>query len=158
METLSKDLLQARENLTKAQERQKKYADKKRRPLELQVGDQVLLPTKYLNIAGAGPCHKFGPLYIGPFKVAECYTTAYKLELPEHIRVHPVFDVSQLKLYRVPKDARRRSQPPEAVTSPDGQEEYFVEEIVNHRVRKRRRRTVKEYLIFWEGYPAHDAI
>ena len=60
-------------------------------------------------------------------------------------------------LYRAPKDDRRRSQPPEAVPSTDGHEEYFVEEIVNHRERKRGRRTVKEYLVFWEGYPAHDA-
>ena len=52
MTTLSKDLLQARENLQKAQERQKRYADKKRRHLELHVGDEVLLSTKYLNIAG----------------------------------------------------------------------------------------------------------
>ena len=157
METLSKDLLQARENLAKAQDRQKRYADKKRRPLELQAGDEVLLSTKYLNIAGVGPSHKFGPLYIGPFKVQECYTTAYKLELPEHIRVHPIFHVSQLKLYRAPKDAGRRSQPPEAITSTDGHVEYFVEEIVNHRVRKSGRRIVKEYLVFWEGYPAHEA-
>ena len=55
MATLSKDLLQARENLQKAQERQKQYADKKRRPLELKVGDEVLLSTKYLNIAGIEP-------------------------------------------------------------------------------------------------------
>ena len=99
MTTLSKDLLQARENLQKAEERRKRYADKKRRPLELHVGDEVLLSTKYLNIARIGPSPKFEPLYIGPFKVAECYTTAYKLELPEHIRVHPTFHVSQLKLY-----------------------------------------------------------
>ena len=125
--------------------------------MELHVGDEVLLSTKYLNIAGVGPSHKFGPLYIGPFKVAECYTTAYKLELAEHIRVHPIFHVSQLKLYRAPKDARRRSQPREAIISTDGHEEYFVDEIVNHRMRKRGRRTTKEYLVFWEGYPAHEA-
>jgi len=60
-------------------------------------------------------------------------------------------------LYQAPKDARRRSQPPEAITSTDGHVEYFVEEIVNHRVRKSGRRIVKEYLVFWEGYPAHEA-
>ena len=157
IETLSKDLLQARGNLAKAQERQKRYADKKRRPLQISVGDEVLLSTKYLNIAGAGPCHKFGPLYIGPFKVMETYSNAYKLELPEHIRVHPIFHVSQLKLYRAPTDTTRRSQPPEVVISTDGHEEYFVDEIVNHRVRKRGRRITKEYLVFWEGFPAHEA-
>ena len=56
-----------------------------------------------------------------------------------------------------PKDNRRRSQPPEAITSMDGHEEYFVEEIVNHRERKHGRRPIKEYLVFWEGSPARDA-
>ena len=157
METLSQDLLQAGENLQRAQERQKQYADKKRRPLELKSGDEVLLSTKYLNIAGVGPSHKFGPLYIGPFQVLECYPTAYKLELPEHIRVHPVFHVSQLKLYKAPKDERRRVQPPDAIQSTDGHEEYYVDEIVNHRVRTRGRQRIKEFLVFWEGYPAHEA-
>ena len=60
MATLSQDLLQARANLQRAQERQKQYADKKRRPLELKTGDEVLLAMKYLNIAGVGPSHKFG--------------------------------------------------------------------------------------------------
>ena len=115
------------------------------------------MSTKYLNIAGVGPSHKFGPLYIGPFQVLECYPTAYKLELPEHIRVHPVFHVSQLKLYKAPKDERRRVQPPDAIQSTDGHEEYYVDEIVNHRVRTRGRQRIKEFLVFWEGYPAHEA-
>ena len=34
-------MAQALENLNRAQEKQKKYADKKRRELELQVGDEV---------------------------------------------------------------------------------------------------------------------
>ena len=157
MATLSKDLLQAKNNLQKAQERQKRYADKKRRPLELKAGDEVLLSTKYLNVSGVGPSHKFGPLYIGPFRILECYSTAYKLELPAHIRVHPVFHTSQLKLYRAPKDASRRIQPPEAVLSTDGHEEYFVDEIVDHRVTTRGRQQRKEFLVFWEGYPAHEA-
>ena len=57
----------------------------------------------------------------------------------------------------MPKDARRHSQPREAIISTDGHEEYFVDEIVDHRMRKHRRRTTKEYLVFWEGYPTHEA-
>ena len=36
-----------------------------------------------------------------------------------------------------------------------GQEEFEVEEIINHRKRRRGRRTKIEYLILWKGYPAH---
>ena len=49
---LEEDLAQALENLNRAQEKQKKYADKKRRELELQVGDEVLLSTRNLTSAG----------------------------------------------------------------------------------------------------------
>ena len=38
---LEEDLAQALENLNRAQDKQKKCADKKRRELELQVGDEV---------------------------------------------------------------------------------------------------------------------
>ena len=47
---LQEDLAQALENLNRAQDKQKKYADKKGRELELQVGDEVLLSTKNLRV------------------------------------------------------------------------------------------------------------
>ena len=37
-----------------------------------------------------------------------------------------------------------------------GQEEYEVEEIINHRKRHRGRTTKIEYLILWKGYPRHE--
>ena len=43
-------MAQALLNLKRAQERQKNYADKKRRELELQVGDEVLLSTRNLLV------------------------------------------------------------------------------------------------------------
>ena len=41
-------MAQAIRNLKRAQENQKGYADSRRRELEFQVGDQVLLSTKNL--------------------------------------------------------------------------------------------------------------
>ena len=88
-------MAQALQNLQRAHERQKKYADKKRRMLELQVGDEVLLSTKNLLLAVAiGGSHKLGPLCGGPFTVLEKLIAAYKLDLPPHMKVHPVFHVS----------------------------------------------------------------
>ena len=37
-----------------------------------------------------------------------------------------------------------------------GQEEYEVEEIINHRKRRRDRTTKIEYLILWKGYQRHE--
>ena len=155
---LADDLDQAKNNLQKAQDRQKRNADRRRRDLEIQVGDEVLLSTKTLPVAvAAGGSKKLGPLYCGPFKVIEKMTTAYKLELPQHMQIYPVFHVSQLKLYRKPDREERRYSKPGPVITAEG-EEYEVDEIVRHRKRQRGRQKPKiEYLVFWKGYPAHEA-
>ena len=59
-----------RQNMLTAQSRQKSYADIRRRALEFQVGDQVLLkvsPTK--GIVRFGTMRKLSPRYVGPFPV-----------------------------------------------------------------------------------------
>ena len=61
------------------------------------VGDQVLLATDHLSIAGH---KKFKPKFAGPFTVdARVGDLAYRLKLPITMRMHPVFHVSRLKPY-----------------------------------------------------------
>ena len=87
-------MTQAMDNLRRAQEKQKQYADKRRRDVEFQVGDEVLLATKtLLVVVAARGSSKLGPLYCGPFEVVENNRTAYKLNLPPHMKMHPVFHV-----------------------------------------------------------------
>ena len=43
-------MTQAMENLRRAQEKQKRYADKRIRELELNIGDEVLLSTRNLPV------------------------------------------------------------------------------------------------------------
>ena len=125
--------------------------------MEFQVGDEVLLSTTNLLVKVAtGGSKKLGTLYYGPFIVLEVHTAAYKLDLPPHMKVHPIFYVSQLKLYRKPEDESRTYQKPDSVLAATSQEEYKVEEIINHRKRWHGKRTKIEYLILWKGYPAHD--
>ena len=63
--------------------------------MEFQVGDEVLLSIKSLPVKVATwGTQKLGSLYCGPFIVLETYTTAYKLDLPPHMKVHLVFHVS----------------------------------------------------------------
>ena len=49
LEQLHQDVDQAVQNLRQAQERQKRYADRRRRVMEFEVGDEVLLSTRNLT-------------------------------------------------------------------------------------------------------------
>jgi hypothetical protein len=87
-------------NLEAAQARQKSYYDKRRKPLQFEVGDHVYLkvsPTK--GVQRFGIKGKLAPRYIGPYEVKEtCGPIAYQLKLPPHMSaIHDVFHVSQLK-------------------------------------------------------------
>ena len=125
--------------------------------MDIQEGDEVLLSTKNLPVVGATEgSRKLGPLYYRPFTILEKLIAAYKLDLPPHMKVHPIFHVSQLKLYQKPEDQTRTYQKPDPMMTATGQEEYEVEEVVNHRKRRCGKKTKIEYLIFWKGYPAHE--
>ena len=103
-----------------------------------------------MKVAARGS-KNLGPLYCGPFRILEKYTSAYHLELPQHMQIHPVFHVSQLKLYRKPMNEARTYQKPDPIITDAGQEEYEVEEIINHRKRRHGRTTKIEYLIYGKG-------
>ena len=116
--------------------------------MDIQVGDEVLLSTKTLPVAVAAEgSRKLGPLYCGPFRVIEKLTTAYRLALPPHMQIYPVFHVSQLKLYRKPVNEKRRYNKPGPIVTLEG-EEFEVDEIVRHQKRKRGKKTKIEYLVF----------
>ena len=102
----------------------------------------------------AGGSRKLGLLYCGPFTILEKLTSAYHLDLTPHMKVHPVFHVSQLKLHRKPEDSKRRYEKPDPIMR-DASEEYEVEEILNHHKSRRGRKMIIECLICWKGYPAH---
>ncbi|GKF96894.1 hypothetical protein Tco_0292715, partial [Tanacetum coccineum] len=83
-----------------AHDRKKSYADLKRKPIDFQVGDKVMLKVSpWKGVVHFGKRGKLNPRYVGPFKVLEKVgEVAYKLELPEELsRVHNTFHVSNLK-------------------------------------------------------------
>ncbi|GKF68419.1 hypothetical protein Tco_0198098 [Tanacetum coccineum] len=78
----------------------KHFADLKRKPMEFQVGDKVMLKVSpWKGVVRFSKQGKLNPRYVGPFKVLEKVgEVAYKLELPEELsRVHDTFHVSNLK-------------------------------------------------------------
>ncbi|GJV61543.1 putative reverse transcriptase domain-containing protein [Tanacetum coccineum] len=68
-----------------AQDRQKSYADVRRKPLEFQVRDKVMLKVSpWKGVIRFGKRGKLNPCYVRPFKIlAKIGTVAYRLELSE---------------------------------------------------------------------------
>nr|GFA50024.1 putative reverse transcriptase domain-containing protein [Tanacetum cinerariifolium] len=93
-------IVQIKQRMQAARDRQKSYADLKCKPMEFQVGDKVMLKVSpWKGVVRSGKRGKLNPRYVGPFKVLEKIgKVAYKLELPEELsRVHNTFHVSNLK-------------------------------------------------------------
>ncbi|GJZ13890.1 putative reverse transcriptase domain-containing protein [Tanacetum coccineum] len=98
-ETTEKIIL-IKQRIQAAQDRQKSYADLKRKPMEFEVGDRVMLKVSpWKGVVRFGKRGKLNPRYVGPFKVlAKVGKVAYRLELPQELsRVHHTFHVSNLK-------------------------------------------------------------
>ncbi|GJX54652.1 putative reverse transcriptase domain-containing protein [Tanacetum coccineum] len=80
--------------------KQRRQTDLKRKPMEFQVGDKVMLKVSpWKGVECFSKRGKLNPRYVGPFKVLEKVgSVAYKLELPQELsRVHNTFHVSNLK-------------------------------------------------------------
>ncbi|GJW81330.1 putative reverse transcriptase domain-containing protein [Tanacetum coccineum] len=93
-------IIQIKQRMQAARDRQKSYADFKRKPMEFQVGVKVMLKVlPWKGVVCFGKWGKLNPRYDGPFKVIERVgEVAYKLDLPEELsRVHNTFHVSNLK-------------------------------------------------------------
>ncbi|GKA08549.1 putative reverse transcriptase domain-containing protein [Tanacetum coccineum] len=86
--------------LKAARDRQKSYADKRRKPLEFSVGDYVLLKVSpWKGVVRFGKKGKLAPRFVRPFEIVEKVGhVAYRLRLPEELNdVHDTYHVSNLK-------------------------------------------------------------
>ncbi|GJV56638.1 hypothetical protein Tco_1457643 [Tanacetum coccineum] len=98
-ETTDKVVL-IKEKLKVVRDRQKSYVDYRRKPLEFEVGDRVLLRvSSWKGVVRFGKNGKLAPRYVGPFEILEMIDlVAYKLRLLEELNnVHDTFHVSNLK-------------------------------------------------------------
>ena len=90
------------QRLKVAQDRQKSYADNRRKDLTFQVGEHVFLkvsPTK--GVIRFGKQEKLQRRFIGPFEILnQVGDVAYRLALPPSmVAIHPMFHVSMLQKY-----------------------------------------------------------
>ena len=137
VEETTNNIIQIKERLKIARDRQKSYADVRRKPLEFSVGDRVLLKVSpWKGIVRFVKRGKLGPRYIGPFEIIERIgPVAYRLKLSEELSgVHDVFHVSNLRkclvdaTHHVPMDEIRVDEQLKFVEKPI--------EVMDRKVRK----------------------
>jgi hypothetical protein len=147
-----------KKNLEAAQTRQKSYHDKRRKPLQFEVGDHVYLkvsPTK--GVQRFGIKGKLAPRYIGPYEIKEtCGPVAYQLKLPPHMSaVHDVFHVSQLrKCVRLPTEVLPE---PELEIEPDLSYQEHPVKVLDQKERSTRARSIRMYKVQWSHHSVEEA-
>ncbi|GJU29302.1 putative reverse transcriptase domain-containing protein [Tanacetum coccineum] len=91
---------QIKDRLKVGRDRQKSYADKRRKPLDFSVGDYVLLKVlPWKGVVRFGKKRKIVPRFVGTFEIIEKVgPIAYMLDLLEELDgVHDTFHASNLK-------------------------------------------------------------
>jgi hypothetical protein len=147
-----------RHNLREAQARQKKYVDKRRRPLVFQVGDHVYLKVSPMKgVSRFEVKGKLAPRYIGPFPILErCGQVAYRLRLPESLSaMHNVFHVSQLKKCLWIPD--QTMDVADVNFEPDITYSEHPIRVLDQKGRITRKRTLKFYKVQWNQHTEEEA-
>ena len=133
------------------------FADKKRTEREFLVGDWVYLklqPYRQTSIALRRNL-KLSSKYYGPYLIVERIgLLAYKLALPSHYKIHPVFHVSLLKK-KVGDRVVIQSQL--HYTNDDGQ--FLVKPVatLQRQMVKRNNVAAVRVLVQWSNLPPEDA-
>ena len=154
----SEKLSLIRQRLLTAQNRQKSYADMRRRPLEFEVGDHVFLKVMpKRGVVRFGKRGKLSPRFIGPLKILERVgTVAYRLALPPNMSgVHEVFHVSMLRKYTL--DPAHVVDWGHIEVDTDETFEEGPVCILDSRDQVSRRKTVRLVRVLWRHYEVDES-
>ncbi|KAJ9559068.1 hypothetical protein OSB04_013682 [Centaurea solstitialis] len=148
---------EARMQLLKAQCRMKQRADLKRKEVSFVVGDWVFLKLRPYRmkslVRGNNP--KLVARFYGPYRILEKIgLVAYKLELPNSARIHPVFHVSQLR--QAVGQCNSSKDFPTQITE-DLELLAEPEDILDVRVLEGGDAGQLEVLVKWKGLPEFEA-
>ena len=144
-------------HLLRAQHIMKFNADKGRRDVQFEVGDMVyvkLQPYRQRSLARR-PFEKLAARFYGPFEIVKRVgNVAYKLQLPESSKIHPVFHISQLK--KAVGTQETSAHIPDQL-SVDMELVVQPELVLNVRHRPQGESLQLEVLLKWKGLPEFEA-
>ena len=125
----------------------KKYADfHKGDTPSFKIGDKAWLEASHYSMNR--PSKKLSHKWLGPFPIVEIMSSnAIKLKLPSRLRIHLVFNVSDLRPYVPPSFPGQTVKPPEPVII-DGEMSYEIDEMLDSKFE----RSKLLYLVKWKGY------
>jgi len=151
IEKMKKIQEKARAALRKAQEEMKKFADRKRgKGEEYRIGDLVLLSMKDLKWQMKGRrSEKLTERFVSPYNIKRIISSnAVELKLPKFIRIHPVVNVSRVRLYKPQVEGQKKTSPKPVII--EEEEEFEVEKILNKRIVWGK----EKFLVQWKEYTA----
>ena len=149
----------AQSSIAQQQTKMERLANLHRRPVDWEVGDEVLVSTKNWKLDR--PSRKLSDKWYGPVKVVDKVGESWKLDLPADWSIHPIFHSHSLRKHvSDPLPGQRRPEPAPIQLLPE-QMEWEVERIEGSRLHK----GVLQYQINWKGadedlewYPCSDAM
>ena len=147
-----------RERLKIANDRQKSYADNRRRDLKFEIGDQVFLKiSPWKGVLRFGKRGKLSPRYIGPYEiVSKVGPIAYKLKLPPELsRIHDTFHVSMLRKY-IPDPSHVLREQPVQLKENLTYEEIPVQ-IVDRKEQVLRSKVIPLVKVLWKSHEREAA-
>jgi len=91
--------------------------------------------------------------FVGPYKVKGIVlSNAIELELPKSIKIHPIVNISRVRLYKPQMEGQKKIPPKPVII--EEEEEFKVEKILN----KRTVRGKEKFLVRWKGYTVEEDI
>ncbi|SJK99375.1 uncharacterized protein ARMOST_02671 [Armillaria ostoyae] len=144
--------------LKEAARRMKAQYDKHKHPSkDYHARDLVWLDTTNLHLPR--PKKKLNDKCIGPFKILKkTGTSAYKLKLPPHWKIHPRFNKKLLTPYTTPMFPNQEQPPPPPPDLIDKEEQWELKEVLDSKPRKVRgtrgqpSTIVIDYFIKWKRW------
>ena len=138
----------------------KKWADKKRHPLQFRARDQVLIKLRPEQIRfRSRKDQRLVRKHEDPVEVLKKIgATSYRVALPTWMKIHPVIHVSNFKPYHPDPDDDQRNVITRPSINSKQRDTKEIEEILTDRVRKIGWpvRKIHEFLVKWKNLPTEE--
>ena len=157
IQEIEENVQMIKEILKVSVDRQKSYADLKRKDIQYEISEKVFLKVSpWKKVMRFGRKGKLSPRFIGPYEVIEKVgSVAYRLALPPELEnIHNVFHVSMLRRYR--------SDPLHVVSSeiielrPDLTYEEELVEILTREVKELRNKRIPLVKVLWKNHKTEE--